>query len=580
MTVFAGAFSLKKNRGIPLEMKGALSENLCTGNRDNGRRSVHDSVRIFLARWDSGAYAEPAWRDDPDGSICTLAGDPLLLQEDQRLCRDSQMAQIAPSGNPLSENALSHCRGSFALAHYVATTETLYLSTDAIGLRSIYYTVQDDLLIFSTALRVLEAITQVKKKLSLLGMAENAAFSFPLAERTPYEGISVLREAEILITRSGGVDLRSYYDWATAEPIADNPTQAAAQIFATFQEAIRIRAGSDKRVYSFLSGGMDSRAIVATLIGLGRHVEALNFSAEHSQDQRYAQSFAQLASEKCTLHCLPGGIYPNFSFLALAAKSKLERKNGTSVDRPSFIWSGDGGSVGLGHVYMDEPMLEHADRGDVQAAIRHFFDFNRIGLPTGVLTASARKRLPAMLFNSVLDEVNRYPRTDVGRRIYLFLLFNDQRRHLFKHFETIDQHGLELLTPFYDTRFLAAVAATPSRWGILHRLYSQFFQHLPAFALKTPWQTYPGHVPCPLPHDERATYQWTGELKSRRESFEDRCKTARELLSTFNPKMRPQVFSPFRIKTATLIHALGLRDCNHILPTLQSYQRHDAICHT
>lgn len=575
MTIFAGAFCLQSTR-IPPSLKTSLRLHLRSSSDDFGKWQVRDHEQFFLVKWDSGAFSDPAWRATPDGSVCALAGDPLLIKDGHRLDRQEQLARLAPESTAIRDTELAQCRGSFALVRYAADENSLYMATDAVGLRSIYYVIQDGLLIFSTALRVLEAVPEVRKQLSLLGMAELSEFSFPLAERTPYDGLTILRECEILSANTSGVNLRNYYDWSTLEVSPSNPADAAAKIYATFHEAVRIRLGDDKRVYSFLSGGMDSRAIVATLIDMGRHVEALNFSSDASQDQRYAQLFSVEAGSRCHLHCLPGGNFPNFSFLAVSAKTELEQREPTSVDRPQMIWSGDGGSVGLGHVYMDELILDYGARGDIKGAVKHFLDFNRIALSSRILTASARKRLPQLMFESVLSEVNRYPREDISRRIYLFLLFNDQRRHLFKHFETIDQHGLELLTPFFDAKFLKAVAATPAHWGVLHRLYAQLFEHLPAFALRTPWQTYPGHQPCPLPGDPNASYQWASTLEPHNDGLVERSKLAIELLGAFNSSMQPQVFSKTRVWLAALLHAGGLRDCRHILGRLQLYQRHDA----
>lgn len=580
MTVFAGVFCLGSTHEVPQIIKESIGSHLRQGKKSDGQRHIHDTPGLFLVKWDSGAFAEPAWRVAPNGSVCALAGDPILIEEGRKLTRGQQMARLAPVSAPISDTELARCRGSFALVRYTSDEKTLCLATDAVGLRSIYYIVQDGFLLFATALRVLEAMPEIRKQLSLLGMAELSAFSFPLGERTPYEDLKVLRECEILVANSSSLNLRKYYDWSKPEVSSSDPADAATDIYDRFKEAIRVRVLGDKSVYSFLSGGMDSRAIVATLIGMGRHVEALNFSSNASQDQRYAQLTAADAGSLCRLHCLRGGNYPNFSFLALAAKTDLEQRESDLVDRPQFIWSGDGGSVGLGHVYMDERMLEYGERGDVEGAVKHFFEFNRIKLSLGALTVSARERLPRMLFESVVSEVNRYPREDFGRRIYLFLLFNDQRRHLFKHFETIDQHGLELLTPFYDSSFLKAVAATPARWGLLHRLYGQFFEHLPAFARKAPWQTYPGHLPCPLPRDPSASYQWANTPEPTRDGFVQRYKLARELVGAFNKDMEPQVFSQGRIWLAAALHSLGLRDCKHILPRLQIYQRHHAHTQT
>lgn len=575
MTIFTGALSLKPS-AVPASLKASLRLDLRSVKDDSGNWCEHDHGPFFLLKWDSGAFAEPAWHETPDGSVCALAGDPLLIDGGRRLSRQQQLCRLAPLSAPMSDSELAKCRGSFALVQYHANDGSLCLVTDAVGLRSIYYVVQDGLLVFATALRVLEAIPEIRKQLSVLGMAELSTFSFPLAERTPYEGLNILRECQLLSASSSGVALRHYYDWAIPEASSSNAEEAAAQLYASFQEAVCIRAGEDKRVYSFLSGGMDSRAIVSTLIGMGRHVEALNFSSDASQDQLYAQLFAVEAGPRCHLHFLPGGIFPNFSFLALSAKTELERREPTPVDRPRMIWSGDGGSVGLGHVYMDEIMLDYGERGDVKGATRHFLNFNNLALSSHVLTASVRERLPQLMFESVLSEVNRYPREDIGRRIYLFLLFNDQRRHLFKHFETIDQHGLELLTPFFDAEFLKSVAATPARWGVLHRLYAQFFEHLPEFARHTPWQIYPGHQACPLPGDPNASYQWASGAGPHKDGLVARSQIAIKMLQAFNSRTQPQVFSRPRIWLAALLHALGLRDCRHILQRLQLYRRLEA----
>ncbi|NMQ28851.1 hypothetical protein E4Q23_14445 [Candidatus Accumulibacter phosphatis] len=84
-----------------------------------------------------------------------------------------------PTEGSVSSTSLAKCRGSFSLAHYSAKDDRLYLATDAVGLRSVYYTIQGGFLIFSTALRILEDLPEVRKNLSFLGMAELGVFFVP-----------------------------------------------------------------------------------------------------------------------------------------------------------------------------------------------------------------------------------------------------------------------------------------------------------------------------------------------------------------------------------------------------------------
>jgi hypothetical protein len=226
---------------------------------------------------------------------------------------------------------------------------------------------------------------------------------------------------------------------------------------------------------------------------------------------------------------------------------------------------------------MDELMLNLVEQGDLVGAINYFFEFNNLGLPIRFLTPIAKNQLPRIIFENVRSEINRYARADMGRRIYLFLIFNDQRRHLFKHFETIDQHGLELLTPFYDTNFLQAVAATPARQGVLHRLYADFFDYLPRFSQQTPWQTYPGHLPCPVPAPSNLRYQWSDDASNA--GTDSACSRMREawgMLQAFESCSQLKMFSRTKIYLAAVAHASGLKDMGYLVNLLRIHQLHSA----
>ena len=303
MTVFAGAYSLDPNGNVPQFLKEALKSNLRSVVDSRGTWFDYDQKRVFLIKWDSGAFNESAWQVSADESLSTLVGDPLFTESGERLKRDIQLLRLVKPDGGLSNGELAQTRGAFSIARYETKSQTLTLSTDMVGLRSVYYTVQDGNFIFASAIRVLEAMACVRKKLSIEGMVEFAVFSFPLADRTPYAGISVLRECEVLTVDSMGIELNSYYDWTSVGSIPDTPAKAAEVLFAEFKEAIRIRGGSDQKAYAFLSGGMDSRAIVGSLLKSGCKVEALNFSPDASQDQAYARAFANVVGSQCHLHC-------------------------------------------------------------------------------------------------------------------------------------------------------------------------------------------------------------------------------------------------------------------------------------
>jgi hypothetical protein len=172
-----------------------------------------------------------------------------------------------------------------------------------------------------------------------------------------------------------------------------------------------------------------------------------------------------------------------------------------------------------------------------------------------------------------MAEMNRYGRRDGGRRLYLFLLFNDQRRHMFKHFETIDQHGLEFHLPFFDADFLRVVGDTPAQWGVLHNLYGLWFNHLSPSSRSTPWQTYPGHRPCPIEGDDTLSYQWGRASKNHGVGIRQRVIEGWLILRECFSASIPVMFSRARLLVVATSHGVGLRDCRHVLAMLQKYRQ-------
>ena len=562
MTLIAGAYCIDSRNSVPTVLKKSIRGNICRSNDERGRYDEFETSNFYVVKWDSGAFNEPAWQATID-SVRLLAGDPLFIDSLHRLPREVQLSRIVGSDGTIDRPSLNRCRGNFSVVSYSSTGHRLCMATDMVGLRTIYYLIHDGVFVFSSTLRGIEGLSWLTRRLSPQGMLETCAFGFPLAKRTPYDGVSVLRECELLTVSDGAISSEPYYDWTSKSECQDTPATAAREIFHEFQEAVRIRLGNDQSVYAFLSGGMDSRAIVSSLAMTGIKVHALNFSPDHSQDQDFAQKFAAATGPRCELHCSNRKSDPNFSLLAFGEKTKLEETAPNDVNRSNFIWSGDGGSVGLGHVYMDGTMIDHLERGDRDAAIAHFLAFNKIAIPVGILTREAKNSFSRMTSEGIVAEMDRYSRADLGRRLYLFLLFNDQRRHLFKHFESIDQHGLEFLLPFFDSRFLRKIADTPTRWGILHTLYASWFEYFPSFTRSTPWQTYPGHVPCPIASDSTLSYQWESRT-GQSENLGVRISVAKRLIGlALHPSM-PAMFSRVRIVIAGILHGMGLRDCGYM----------------
>mgnify|MGYP001607247694 FL=1 len=388
--------------------------------------------------------------------------------------------------------------------------------TDKLGVRPIYCWISPDYIVFSTALRILEAVTFCKKTLDLQAVAEIACFGYPLSDRTPYENIYSLHAGEVLSCDTKELKRQRYWRWDDL-PVPGPSENASSntfpeRLYQIFIDAVRARLRKQKTVASFLSGGLDSRAIVAALKELGAEVFVANMSVPGSQDY----VFGQLAAEKLGIThfshlqfrpAVEGDPYGKAAVRDWLNSAEFLAQN---PQRPNVLWSGDGGSVGLGHVYLNADIIHAARAHDYKKAIILFRTYNRLGMNTKLLKVNVASVFTDSVDKGILAEIESIRPVDSGRIFYLFLLLNDQRRHMFNHFENMDLARIEFEMPFFDSDFIAEVVRQPIDSFLYHNFYLKWLKCFPSQlgVLDVPWQAYPNHVPCPLPQPDGLIYQW------------------------------------------------------------------------
>ena len=157
---------------------------------------------------------------------------------------------------------------------------------------------------------------------------------------------------------------------------------------------------------------------------------------------------------------------------------------------------------------------------------------------------------------------------DPIKSAFFFLIYNDQKRHMDLHFETICQHGVELELPFFDAYFLEKICSLPADDIIYHRAYAKWFELFPYYVRETPWQTYPEHVPCPIKSDKQLSYQWSDS----KEPWHNKWADAKAVLKI--PLKSPvfKLFNKPKLALALTLHLLNLKDYSYILRKNYQYK--------
>jgi asparagine synthase (glutamine-hydrolysing) len=569
MTIFCGAISLRPNVSLPQDLLAALRANVSRAPADTQLEA--QAAGFFVTHVDIGAFGAPGVERSANGSVTVIAGEPLTAECEGEMDwdRGRDLALLHPQLNAGSLAGLERCRGTFCGLHFNAADGSLQLFVDKMGVRPLYLWVGPGYAVFSSALRILEAMPMVDKGFDLRGVTEVATFGFSLADRTPYLGIKMLRSGEIVRVAGGQVERSLYARWDGPLDTATPHAQSVERAYEQFIKAIRRRHRDHTVAAAFLSGGLDSRVIVGGLHATGSNVYTVNYAPDGSQDQ----VFAALVAQKLGINYTQ--IETNAANVSQGYRKDevgkwLKATFAGERTRAPLVWSGDGGSVALGHVYMTTPIVEAMNAGELDRATTTFTK----GVAPGIFQRDARGEVVGLPMRGVKEELEQIDSADGGRRFHLFLMLNDQRRHLARHFEDIDLERIEFQLPFFDADFLDSVLRLPNQALMFHHFYMDWLARFPNGLDTIAWQAYPGHVPCELPTPPGLKYQWE-EYYDKKMYRQMRVASSKLGISILRDARFPShLVSRTSVAAAALLTGLGIRDYRYVIKTAAIYHRY------
>lgn len=535
---------------------------------------------IYVAKFDIGAIGSAGAYRASDDSFAVLAGDPVLQLDRAGPSLDRSQAlpilhEAVENGEP---NIFNAARGSFCSAHYYPKIHRLVLLTDSLAVRSLYCYSGNGFQFFATSMRVVEEVDFVPKNLDERGLVELLGFGYSLADRTPYEGVRYLDAAEILSYENGKVNRSHYFQWNSLVPNSIGIEEAIDALAREFEASLRCRLRPEETsVNAFLSGGLDSRLIVTELARQVDIVNTFNSARVNSADRILGRQYAEAIGSQ-HFEYVHAGDYVHPATAILDAYPENELAHRTQASRPRLIWSGDGGSIGLGFVHLNEFIISYEKNHTFRDAVLEFKKYNSFSISKSVFSSPFFERASKYLLDDFSDYVDSLCTNSCPTSFLLFLLFNDQRRHLVNHFETIDLSRIDLNLPFLDHAILNITVRLPLNEGIYHKFYYKFLEHFPDVTRDIPWQAYPDHLPCPLPLPPEATYQWSVTRKWQRPNIGN---MLRGLGGIIPPaKIRSPLLDWWKIFLANVLVRFGFTQYSYIVKPAETVQSHYEKCLT
>jgi asparagine synthase (glutamine-hydrolysing) len=164
--------------------------------------------------------------------------------------------------------AFERLRGMFAIAIWDGPRERFVLARDRVGKKPLYWFDRGGELLFGSETKALLAAMDRVPAVDAAALMDFFTFGYVAGERAVFAGMKRLAPGTALVAdlRSGTTRVHPYWQWPDA-PVDPSMSEdeAVEELRACLDEAVRIRLRSDVPLGAFLSGGMDSAAVLALM---------------------------------------------------------------------------------------------------------------------------------------------------------------------------------------------------------------------------------------------------------------------------------------------------------------------------
>lgn len=358
-------------------------------------------------------------------------------------------------------NCVDHLRGMFAFAIWDNVEKSLFLARDRVGKKPLYYFSDGQCFIFASEIKALLQHPAISREVDPQAIADYFNYNYIPFPRTIFKSIKKLRPGyhlQVAVELNGSLTLAENEYWDiryTPEP--DVPEEEWCEALRDkISEATRMRMISDVPLGAFLSGGVDSSAVVAFMAQTQSapvKTFSIGFKEEDFSETQYARQVAkQFGTEHHEFIVEPDAVdmlpklaweydepFADSSAIPTYYVSKLAREHVT------VILTGDGGDETFAG-YRRYPWANDMHRYDVLPDYLKKFLF---GMPSSLLPEGVRGK--GMLRHLSCPPFERYAGINTyGESSYLKKLFSDDlKSHLRGEFDKT-YPDFSLMRHYYD----------------------------------------------------------------------------------------------------------------------------------
>ena len=199
------------------------------------------------------------------------------------------------------DSFVDRLNGMFGFALWDARRRRLLVGRDRLGIKPIYFAERSDRLAFASEAKALLELPGGERAVDPGAIASYLQLGYVPAPQSIFRGIRKLPPATMLITENGRVEQRRYWHVPTKVDRTIHESEWAERIRESIERSVRMQMVSDVPLGAFLSGGIDSSAVVAFMARASRapvKTYSIGFEGsradEYYNELPYARRIAQL----------------------------------------------------------------------------------------------------------------------------------------------------------------------------------------------------------------------------------------------------------------------------------------------
>ncbi|TMH32321.1 MAG: amidotransferase 1, exosortase A system-associated, partial [Betaproteobacteria bacterium] len=309
MCGIVGIFDTRDRREVNRDLLTRMNESQHHRGPDEVGMHVEPGVGLGHRRLsiiDLSTGQQPLWNEDRsvvviyNGEIYNyqqLIPDLSKLGHHFRTRSDTEV--IVHAWEAWGEKCVERFRGMFAFALWDRNRSTLFLARDRLGVKPLHYALlSDGTFIFGSELKSLLVHEALERDIDPCAVEEYFALGYVPEPRTIFKQARKLPPAHTLTVRRGAPlsDPVEYWDprFTLDHPLSLE--EARAELAVRLDESVRLRLISEVPLGAFLSGGVDSSAVVASMAAASPepvNTCSISFSDPAYDESRYAQQVAE-----------------------------------------------------------------------------------------------------------------------------------------------------------------------------------------------------------------------------------------------------------------------------------------------